>query len=72
MGPQNGKKGAVWSGMTRKELCVAVERTMAKLNDLKARIKATEDPREKRKLKRQFRELQVLQNWHLDQLGLMR
>lgn len=58
--------------MTREELYTAVEQTMARLNELRVQIRATEDLREKKKLKRQFKELQVLQNWQLDQLGIMR
>jgi len=58
--------------MTSEELCVTIEQTMARLNDLRVRIRSANDPVEKRRLKKQFRELQILQNWHLDQLGLMR
>jgi len=51
------------------ELKVAIERTKVKIYELKRQIEVTEDPKEKRRLKRLLKETQYLQLWHLDQLG---
>lgn len=55
--------------MTPEELRQAIDQTKAKIYALKKQIQEDPDPRGKRILQRQLKELQYLQLWHLDQLG---
>lgn len=55
--------------LTGKELQEAIENTKRKIEDLKDLLAQTADPSEIRWLKRQIKELQILQFWHIDQLG---
>lgn len=57
------------SFMTPEELEVAIESTRVKIHELRQQIEATKDLEERHRLKRQLNELQILQLWHLDQLG---
>jgi len=50
-------------------LIEAIEKTKTQIYALKQKIEQTPDPQERRRLKRQLKELQYLQLWHLDQLG---
>ena len=54
--------------MTRDELQEAIAATLDKIMKLKEQISQATDPREKKQLKRQLRELQYLQLWHIGQL----
>ena len=55
--------------MTNEELKAAIEQTKEKIWDLRRRVDSAGNPAEKHALKRQLKELQILQLWHLDQLG---
>ena len=54
--------------MTRDELQEAVAQTLDKIMKLKVQITQVNDLREKKKLKRQLRELQYLQLTHIGQM----
>jgi len=55
--------------MTPDELKVAIEQTKDKIWELRSWLETASSPEEKRRLKRQLKELQYLQLWHLDKLG---
>lgn len=51
------------------ELKEAINRTKAQIYKLKQQLEEIADLRERRRLQRQLKELQILQLWHLDQLN---
>lgn len=55
--------------MDRTELQEAIDLTKEQIYKLKQLIEETSDLRERRRLQCQLKELQILQLWHLDQLG---
>lgn len=54
--------------LTREQLNKDIEATMHEIGRIKEQIRQTTDPREKRRLTRQKRELQYLQLWRHDLL----
>lgn len=55
--------------MTAEELKAAIEQTKEKIWEIRRKVESASDPAERRALKRRLKEMQVLQLWHLDQLG---
>lgn len=53
-----------------KNLPIEMQETIEEITLLSMQIDTTEDPRERRKLQRRKKELQILQMWRMDKMGL--
>lgn len=53
-----------------KNLPIEMQETIEEIALLSMQIDTTEDPRERRKLQRRKKELQILQMWRMDKMGL--
>lgn len=55
--------------LTPEELRKAIDTTKGKIVETKALLSLASNSTEIRRLKRQLKELQLLQLWHMDQMG---
>lgn len=55
--------------MTPEEINLAIEITKEKIWEIRSRLEKATSVKEKQELKKRLKELQILQLWHLDQLG---
>lgn len=53
--------------MTTDNLSAAILRTKQQIEHLKQQIETTDDPKDKRRLQHQLKELQILQLWQMSQ-----